>query len=606
MGDQESEVTRRAWLTPCAVSLAAIIAEILVPPLRPLVAPQVCAAALGWKLPRRQFQLMIALLSLVIGLPLIVWSGDIGQWLQRSIGLVCLLVIAAARSERSILNELTWVWVTTHAGISKSSTSAPLTQLHDTDHRRKQTPDDDSFRIDDGHVDCIAPVLERIRAGGTFSKQQMELIETELRTLEEHSIALHHDSLLHQGVQIGRFTIDQPLGRGGEGSVYRAEDENGKSAAIKILHNMRVSDRFRREMHMVRQLAHPNIVTAYEVGEFRGLPFITMELLRGPDLHALVRSSGPLDWQVSTKYMLQAARALSHAHRRDLVHRDIKPGNFILHGDRIKLVDLGLAAMCGNDATMDSVFQVETQEGHLAGTLPYMAPEQARSLANATIQSDIYGIGATWFYLLTGKPRLRGKTFSQQFENLLVRRRFNALPDDGLPPTLREIYQRMVAYKAEDRYDSCATLAAEMERALQTAGHSVGVQGINVLVVEDSRTDMMFTIEMLRRTNPSLSIHQAKTLREGIEIWQRMSIDLVLLDLTLPDSAGVTTVHRFRQAAREVPLVVLTGLSQDEAGAACLESGADTFISKNGLTAHRLERTIFVALSRWGLPREKA
>ena len=119
-----------------------------------------------------------------------------------------------------------------------------------------------------------------------------------------------------------------------------------------------------------------------------------------------------------------------------------------------------------------------------------------------------------------------------------------------------------------------------------------------MLVVEDSRTDMLFTIEMLRRTNPSLSIHQAKTLADGIDVCQHMPIDLVLLDLTLPDSAGMATVTRFRKAVKKVPLVVLSGLTQDEAGAACLDAGADTFISKNGLTAHRMERTIFVTLSR--------
>jgi serine/threonine protein kinase len=605
MDDRESEATRLAWLLPYTLSLTAILAESLISQLSPLVAPQICAAALGLQLPRRKFLVLIALLAVAIVLPLVAHADDGRQWSHRGIGLACLIAIAATRSRFSLLNQLRQFRDTTQSRISKSVTASPLTQVHDTAHRNQDTPDEE-FRIDDGHGDYIAPIIDRLRSGGMFDKRQMELIETEMRVLENQSIALNHASLLQQGVRIGRFIIDQPLGRGGEGSVYRAHDESAKPAAIKILHNMRVGDRFRREMHMVRQLAHPNIVTAYEVGEFRGLPFITMELLKGPDLNLLIHDSGPLDWQVSTKYVLQAVRALSHAHRRDLIHRDIKPGNFILHGDVVKLVDLGLAAMCGNDATLDSVFQFETQEGHLAGTLPYMAPEQARSLANATVQSDIYGIGATWFYLLTGKARLRGKTFAQQFENLLVRRRFNALPDDCLPPALVEIYQRMVAYRVEKRCDSCETLTTDIEQALETAGQSVGVEGIQVLVVEDSRTDMMFTIEMLRRTNPSLEIHKAKTLSEGLDIWRRMSIDLVLLDLTLPDSAGVATVCRFRDAAKDVPLVVLTGMSQDEAGAACLEAGADTFVSKNGLTAHRMERTIFVALSRWGLPREEA
>ena len=114
---------------------------------------------------------------------------------------------------------------------------------------------------------------------------------------------------------------------------------------------------------------------------------------------------------------------------------------------------------------------------------------------------------------------------------------------------------------------------------------------------------MLLTIEMLRQSNPSLSIHQAKSLADGIDVCRRLSIDLTLLDLQLPDSAGVNTVQRFREVVPDVPLVVLTGMSQDEIGAQCLAAGAETFISKNGLTAHRMERTIFVTLSRCGLTR---
>jgi CheY-like chemotaxis protein len=599
MDDQDSEMARPTWLVPFAISLVGMIVEFSFPTLNPLVAPQVCAAAFGLRLPSRQFWLLIAFQACAITFPMLADLGDSQQVSHRAIGMTCLLGIAATRFRSPLLGQLRQTWDTTQATISKGIvTSTPSTEIHDTTNRNQGDPDD-SFAIDAGlDGDYIAPALERLESDGTFNKQQMKLIETELRVLEGHKITINYASSLQQGVRVGRFVIDEPLGRGGEGNVYRAHDASGEPAAIKILHNMRVSDRFRREMHMVRQLAHPNIVTAYEVGEFRGLPFITMELLQGPDLHALVQDSGPLDWMVSTKYILHAARALAHAHRRDLIHRDIKPGNIILNGDVVKLVDLGLAAMCGSDTAMDSVFQFETQEGHLAGTLPYMAPEQARSLANATVQSDIYGLGATWFYLLTGSTRLRGKTFSQQFENLLVRRRFNALPADRLPPTLRDIYQRTVAYKVEKRYDSCEQLSLDIEQALETAGQAVCVEDINVLVVEDSRADMLFTIEMLRRTNPSLSIQQAKTLADGIDVCGRMPIDLVLLDLTLPDSAGVATVTRFRKAVEKVPLVVLSGLTQDEAGAACLDAGADTFISKNGLSAHRMERTIFVTLSR--------
>jgi serine/threonine protein kinase len=556
----------------------------------------------GLRLPAGQFYLLLGVLAGTMFAPLLFGPEQMHLG-SRAVGLICLLLLASGRP--SILSwRLVEPMRAELAGVAIAApAAAPPTLIHPTEHRGLR--EDDDFSLNEGLAnDFVNPALERLRSCGRFDREQLHLIETELRMIEGHNIAINYASSLDKGVLVGRFVIDQPLGRGGEGNVYKAHDSNGEPAAIKILNNMRVSDRFRREMHLVRQLAHPNIVTAYEVGEFRGLPFITMELLQGPDLNVLVQDAGPLNWLDATQYVLQTARALDHAHRRDLIHRDIKPGNLILDGGDVKVVDFGLAAMCGIDTSMDSVFRFETKDGHLAGTLPYMAPEQARSLANATVQSDIYALGATWFYLLTGKERLRGNTFSKQFENLLVQRRFSMLPSHYLPASLHAVYERMVAYEVEDRFQSCAELIGEIERSLQTEGESVDVEGIDVLVVEDSRTDMLFTIELLRRSNSTLTIHQARSLADGLEACRQSPIDLVLLDLTLPDSCGVDTVRRFRCAYADLPLVVLTGLSQDEIGFDCLAAGADTFISKNGLTAHRMERMIFVTLSRCRFPRK--
>jgi len=118
------------------------------------------------------------------------------------------------------------------------------------------------------------------------------------------------------------------------------------------------------------------------------------------------------------------------------------------------------------------------------------------------------------------------------------------------------------------------------------------------LVIEDSRTDMLFTIEMLRRSNSKLNIHQARSLSAGIEACDQEEMGLVLLDLSLPDSNGVETVSRFREAIPGVPLVVLSGMAEDDVCSSCLNAGAESFVSKHGLTAHRMERTIFVTLSR--------
>lgn len=448
--------------------------------------------------------------------------------------------------------------------------------------------------------DRLAVSLQRLEASGAFDRQQLQLIENELLVQSQSDDSFYDISLLQPGDHVERFVIDALLGCGGEAHVFRAHDsETGKLSAIKVLRNARTSERFRREMEMVQQMAHPNIVTAYEVSEIRGMPYIAMELMQGPDLNVLVAQKGPIGWQQSSRYILQIACALSHAHRRDLVHRDIKPGNIILNGeDRVKLVDLGLAfmAMHSDDETHSLHLTRGTQ---IAGTLPYMAPEQARSLAKADARSDIYSLGATWFYLLTGKTRVRGKSFSRQYKNLVSKRKFRQLAENYMPESLRCIYEKMTAYDRCQRYQNCCLLKKDLEKTLTDLGQDVSSSPLSVLIVEDSQSDMVLAVELLRIINDSLVIHQAGTLADGISIYCDQSVDLIFLDLTLPDSAGVETVKKLRDQAPDVPIVVLTGMSDDETARECVNAGANEFISKTNLTAHKLERVIFITLSRY-------
>ncbi|QDV43705.1 Serine/threonine-protein kinase PrkC [Stieleria neptunia] len=442
--------------------------------------------------------------------------------------------------------------------------------------------------------------LQRLEATGAFDSGQIRLIEEEYAALWNSEDSFHHISLLQPGDQIEHFVIDQLLGCGGEAHVFRAhESGTGKVFAIKVLHNARTSERFHREMKMVQQVAHPNIVTAYEVGTIHGMPYIAMELMQGPDLNALIADSGPIDWRQSSAFVLQIVRALAHAHCRELVHRDIKPGNIILNGGgQVKLVDLGLASMRIGSYEEETRSINLTGKAQIAGTLPYMAPEQAKSLSKADLRSDIYSLGATWFYLLTGKIRVRGKTFSRQYRNLVAKRRFRDMPADSLPPNLHQVFSKMVAYDRRQRYQSCLALEQDLERALEDLGQNVTSHQLSVLIVEDSQSDMLLAVELLKMANDSLMIHQATSLSEGIKIQAEHHVDLVFLDLTLPDSAGVATVEQFRAQHGEVPIVVLTGLSDEQVAEACVSAGATDFISKDDLTAHKLERVIFVTFSR--------
>ncbi|TWU21060.1 Serine/threonine-protein kinase PrkC [Novipirellula galeiformis] len=444
-------------------------------------------------------------------------------------------------------------------------------------------------------------VVERLRCSERFSHAQLKLVEDEIAAVlasqSETSWSFYN---LVNGTQLGDYRIAELLSEGGSGQVYRATTINGGAVvAVKVLRDIQVSERFRREMELVETLAHPNIVVSYEVGEHSGMLYIVMEELSGPDLNVYVRLHGPLRWQDSLEVILQAARALEHAHQRGLIHRDVKPGNLLRDGgQRIKITDFGLATLTA-DRNVASVEKFQTGVESVAGTLDFMAPEQARSLAAATKVSDVYGLGATWFYLLTGRSRVQGSSLNEKLTSLLVDKTLENCPQDLVPASLAAIWNRMVDYQPEGRFQSMSEVVAALESARPLESGESAKHAVEVLVVEDNQDDLFLTVEMLRRMNKSIVVHKAFTLEQAIKESRRSaSLDIVLLDLQLPDSSGVETVKQFRESSPSIPIVVLTGQEDGQLGMACVEAGADEFASKNDLNATLLERLIFVTLSR--------
>jgi len=630
-----SIATLMTWVLAISVILIAVLVEVSSGVNQPLVAVFVFAGFLATRLPLFHFLGLILVVGIALVAPIFFNASGSEQLWRRLIGLSCLAVMTLYQwgaSWRGVSDRMASSLVdadsTEHADFtnqithdaeswrgsleSSNSYHAPpidsdwisggysttrLRRSNNQDHHESDslsievTPNDDRFQ----------PIIEALDQCGEFNSDQLQRVGEALRSLDLSQKNSDISPLvLFQGQQIGSFKIEMPLGRGGEGTVYRGTDDHGNTAAIKMLHNMRVSDRFRREMQMVRELAHRNIVTAYEVGEFQGIPFIAMELLTGPDLNQQVKCNGQLNWRTSTKYVMQMAHALSHAHQRELVHRDVKPANIIQDGHGgVKLVDLGLASKTSHDEVLHSVFQFVTQDGQLAGTLPFMAPEQAKALRHATQQSDIYSLGASWFYMLEARGRLQGSTFEEQMHNLIINRRFHELKRGSLPDRLNTVYQRMIAYNVEDRYADCEQLIQELSDALVDLGEEVVLSNhVNVLIVEDSKADMILTLNLVRRANASVVVHQADSLSQALSICEQRHIDMVLLDLTLPDSSGIETIVKFRDQFKDIPLAVLTGMSEDQAGAESMMAGADLFVSKQELTVRRMERIIFVTLSR--------
>jgi serine/threonine protein kinase len=450
------------------------------------------------------------------------------------------------------------------------------------------------FNLRPAEVDRL---VNSLRRDGDFSDVQLRLLTDSLRqTIFRHPSDV--TDLLTPGRELGSYTIKKLLNQGGGGRVYVAQHKlSDQLVALKVLKSQKLSSRFRREMSLVEKLAHPNIVVAYEVDEQDGFPFIAMELLSGVDLHAHVRAEGRTDYATSLSWILQAARALAHADERGLTHRDVKPGNLILHRDNVvKLADLGLAVLRSSES--DSVSEFVTQDAAVVGTLEFMAPEQAKSLSSADARSDIFGLGATWFFLLEGKTQLPGHTLKAQLSALLVDRNFHLLSEGVMPAHARKVIDRMIAFDPEDRFQDWNEVI-EALLALSDDADSSHAPSIQVLLIEDNEDDVVLTTRLLSKMNHSVLVHEATTFTQAKELLsQRIQFDVILSDLQLPDSAGLDTVKAIRECDPSTPLVILSGFSDASIGQACIDAGANAFASKNDLNVHELERTIFITRSQ--------
>jgi serine/threonine protein kinase len=274
------------------------------------------------------------------------------------------------------------------------------------------------------------------------------------------------------GLSIGNYVLQERIGAGGMGSVFKAEHRLMKrSVAVKVLPPSALKDpevvqRFRREVEAVAKLTHANIVAAHDADEFKGVHFLVMEYVEGVDLARLVRDQGPLPLETALGYVLQAARGLEHAHKRGIIHRDVKPANLLLDGaGTIKILDLGLARFqdSANPAAATAEASSLTKFGSIMGTIDFMSPEQALDTRQADHTSDIYSLGATLYTLLANKPLYGGDTVLAR----ILAHREAPLPslrdvNVEIPVPLDMIFQRMIAKKREDRYPSMTDVIADL------------------------------------------------------------------------------------------------------------------------------------------------
>lgn len=281
----------------------------------------------------------------------------------------------------------------------------------------------------------------------------------------------------HKGFFLGKYRLLSHLGSGGMSSVYLAEHTlMRRRVAVKVLPSARVNDssylqRFHREAQAVAALDHRNIVRAYDVDQEGQVHFLVMEYVAGTSLHDLVTKNGTLDFVSAVEYTRQAAEGLQHAHRAGMVHRDIKPGNLLLdEKGTIKLLDLGLARFF--DDKDENSLTIKHDEKVL-GTADYLSPEQALDSHSVDIRSDIYSLGCTLYYLLTGHPPFPEGTLAQR---LLAHQTKPPKPikeiRTDIPASLVAVLDKMMAKKVDERYQTAKDTAQALLQWLAENGGS--------------------------------------------------------------------------------------------------------------------------------------
>jgi serine/threonine protein kinase len=284
----------------------------------------------------------------------------------------------------------------------------------------------------------------------------------------------HRDKLFdrkYKGFFLGNYKLLSHLGSGGMSSVYLAEHVlMQRRVAIKVLPRARVDDssylgRFHLEAKAAAQLDHPNIVRAFDVSNEGDTHYLVMEFVEGQDLQEMVTADGPLSYEKAAEYIAQAAEGLQHAHENNLIHRDIKPANLLV--DRagvVKILDMGLARFSSDDE--NASLTIEHDENVL-GTADYLAPEQARNSHDVDNRADIYSLGCTLYFLLTGHAPFPEGSLAQR-----IAKHQTEMPADiridrpDCPTSLVNICKKMIFKNSERRFQTAEEVRGAMRNWL--------------------------------------------------------------------------------------------------------------------------------------------
>ena len=329
------------------------------------------------------------------------------------------------------------------------------------------------------HIDQLAKELAEIKVqlGGKYPKDSRKLadhlVEREVITAWQAEKILEGR---HKGFFLGKYKLLGHIGSGGMSTVYRAAHVlMYRQAAIKVLPRTRVEDssylaRFYLEAQAAARLDDRNIVRIYDVDSEGDIHYIVMEFVDGPDLQRLVKQEGPLEYDTAANYIAQGAIGLEHAHQAGLIHRDVKPANFLVDAKGVvKVLDMGLARFVDEDKSSLTVAHDE----NVLGTADYLAPEQAVDSHSVDERADIYGLGCTLYFLLTGHPPFPTGTLPQRLMMHQTKAPARIEVDrPDIPKKLAAICERMMAKSPDARPQSAAEVASLLIDWLASRGQT--------------------------------------------------------------------------------------------------------------------------------------
>jgi serine/threonine protein kinase len=320
--------------------------------------------------------------------------------------------------------------------------------------------------------------LQNLRISKLLTTQQFRLVVDKLGHLQdtrEIAKALASWKLLTKfqakmllmgrtgGYFLGPYKILDQLGQGGMGRVYKAMHQTmNRVVALKVLtpqlvNTERAQQLFLREVQAAAQLSHPNIVMAFDANETEGRHYLAMEYVAGPNLERYVKKHGSLPIGLACEIVFQTANGLQHAFEKGMVHRDIKPANLLLHQEpgtetiQVKILDFGLARLAQNEGSKTLV----VRENTVMGTPDFLSPEQSRDLHETDIRSDLYSLGCTFYFLLTGQvPFPGGNTVDKLIRhNSDEPQALEELRPD-VPRSIARIVRKLMAKNPDERFQT--------------------------------------------------------------------------------------------------------------------------------------------------------